>query len=66
MELSRAFDEAIRKFYDGFDYAETTKNNPKMNDYSFKTLDGLHKEIVPKRKPVETEMIEEGPEEDVI
>lgn len=50
MRLDEAFDAAIRKFYDGFELSETTKINPKMADYSYKSLNSLHEEIVPKKK----------------
>jgi hypothetical protein len=63
MKLEEAFKAAITKFYEGYDFAESTKINPKMGEYSFQALDSLHKEIVPKRKP---QPIEEEPEEELI
>lgn len=64
MKLDEAFDAAIRKFYEGFEYSESSKMDPRLKDYSYGALDTLHKEIVPKKKPIE--MPEEEVVEDVI
>lgn len=50
MNLHDAFDQAVRKYYEGFDYSATNKASDKPFEYDFKTLDKLHKEIVPKGK----------------
>lgn len=56
MKLDEAFNAAIRKFYEGYDFSESSKINPKLSEYSFGALDKIHKEIVPKRGVVmETE-----------
>jgi len=65
MTLEEAFTSAIRKFYEGYDYEETSKHSPKMKEYSFSTLDSLHKELVPKRRPIEEMPEEEEFEDDV-
>lgn len=59
MRLDEAFDAAIKKFYEGYDFSETSKVNPKMAEYSFGSLDKIHKEIVPKRGAIMETEIEE-------
>lgn len=47
-DLHDAFIKAVQKYYDGFDYAATNGSGNKKFEYDFKTLDAMHKTIVPK------------------
>lgn len=71
MDLHDAFRQAVQKYYKGFDYAATNKASDKPFEYDFKTLDKLHKDLVPKKKAKKDEAeavnnpTEESPEGDM-
>lgn len=66
MELHEAFVRAVRKYYEGFDYASTKGALGGEFKYDHGTLQELHEQLVPKRrKPKEEpELIEIDDEED--
>lgn len=51
MDLHDAFKAAVRKFYQGFELAATTKVHGKF-DYGFNTLDEVHKPFKKNNTPV--------------
>jgi len=50
MDIHEAFTMFVRKYYEGYDYSNVKKANGGKFEYDFKSLDKIHKELVPKSK----------------
>lgn len=52
VDLHDAFKAAVRKYYEGFEMAATTKvHSDKPFEYGYKQLDEIHQEMKAKKKP---------------
>lgn len=65
MELGEAFKRAAQKFYEGANFENTIKHDPRASEFSFSALDKVHKELKTPKKPVVDEPeLEDNPMEE--